>query len=93
MPPPEDLVQQLLDTIQQRLESKVLAQLNGAGGNASGIGALIDAVCTQELAELNTRAAQAEAAGDQVQAEMYRLIGTDVLPQAAAALRERLNRQ
>ena len=51
---------------------------------------MIDDVYAGELSELDERAAAAEAEGEKVQAEMYRLMRSDLLPQAVAALRGRL---
>ena len=87
---PNGLVRQLLETVQKRMETKVLALLGDADGAAKGVAALIDDVYAGELSELDERAAAAEAEGEKVQAEMYRLMRSDLLPQAVAALRGRL---
>ncbi len=89
---PNGLVQQLLDTIRQRVETKVLTRLDGPGGAAKGLGTLLDEVFAEERAELEARAAQARANGETVQAEMYLLMCSDLLPQAVESLRGRLHR-
>jgi hypothetical protein len=84
------LVQELLETVQRRMETKVLERLNGAEAAGGGVAELIDAVYAEEQSELVSRAAAAEAGGEGVQAEMYRLMRSDLLPQAVAILRGRL---
>lgn len=86
-----DLVGQLLETMQRRVEAKVLRRLGDTGAAGAGVAALIDDVCAEERADLATRASDAEESGEKVQAEMYRLISSDLLPQVAATLRSRLH--
>lgn len=91
MPGSANLVQQLLETVQRRLEAKILERLNGAGGGGNGqLVSLIDEIYAEEQVELSDRASAAEQRGETVQAEMYRLIRSDLLPQAASTLRRRL---
>lgn len=90
--PNDGLVQQLLDTVQKRIEDKVLARLDAKGGASRAIRAVLDEVIAEERNDLAARAERARAGGEDVQAEMYQAIRSDVLPLAADALRRRLQR-
>lgn len=85
-----DLVHQLLDSVQQRMETKVLERLRASSDATRGIATLIDEVCAEETLELKALAEKAKTEGQEVQAQMYRLMESDLLPQAAANLRDRL---
>lgn len=90
---PGGLVDQLLETVQQRMEGKVLARLRTPEGANRSIPALIDDIAAEESSELAARAKDASANGEDVQAEMYRLMQSELLPHAVKNLRARLHPQ
>lgn len=86
----DGLVQKLVEAAQQRMEGKVLERLASPEGAAAGIATLLDEVLAAEQSELSSRAEQARANGEDIQADMYDTMRNHLLPYIIEQLRGRL---